>query len=120
MGLLHDIHEAVLGDRVPGEPRAPGEEARAADEVLSPLPPRLYRLLYASWLSYYSEGDALARLVDEADALDMALQALAYEKEGYDRALTEEFWRSAEPRIRSAAGKRLFEQLIKKRNLRPR
>jgi putative hydrolase of HD superfamily len=120
MGLLHDLHEAVLGDRVPGEPRAPGEEARALDEALFSLPPRSHRLLRDSWFSYYKGDDALARLVDEADALDMALQALAYEEEGYDRVLTGEFWESVKPRVRSPIGKRLLEGLIKKRDFRPR
>lgn len=95
MGLLHDLHEAITGDKVPGEARAPGEELRAAERLFSLLPPGLRQRLQRLWLSYYREEGELARLVGEADALEMALQAQAYEEEGYGRGALREFLESA-------------------------
>lgn len=107
MALLHDLHESITGDRTPEEGRP--DEDRAMLEVLSGLDQRLREAFYTLWVEYREGGSKEARIVKQADKLEMALQALEYMSSGYPKELLEEFIRSAEKNVQDEEFKRMME-----------
>jgi len=99
LALLHDLHEARIGDVVPSQKHTlkAGAAANAQKEMLSCTPlasearPRASKKLKA--------------LCHDADKLDMLLQAIEYTNDGSTN-LTE-FFTSALPQIKSRSGKKL-------------
>ena len=89
MALLHDLPEARVGDLQPGTPGKKGAEEKAMRSVLSHLPKGLEKEYRRLWEEYASGKSKEAKIVKEADKLEMLLQALEYEKEGHN---TEDFW----------------------------
>ena len=81
MALLHDLAEGVTGDIVPGS-MDPDEKHRlereAMHRILDGLPERLKDAYGAIWREYVSAQTPEARLVHDADRLDMGLQAHRY------------------------------------------
>lgn len=100
MALLHDLAESETGDLVPGSvPRE--EKLRREDSamarVLKSLPPRTSRMYAAAWREYRLGETREARLVREADKLEMAVQASEYARPGLD---VEPFLESARAAVR--------------------
>ncbi len=94
MALVHDLAESVLTDL----PKRAGEllgravkheaERRAMQHILAGFPAGLeYEAL---WAEYEASATPEARLVHDADKLDMVLQARAYRRAGC--ADLDEFW----------------------------
>lgn len=82
---LHDLAEAWVGDITPHDGVSPDDKAareRAAMRAWCARLPNGAELL-ASWEAYEAQGDEEARFVRQLDRLDMALQALAYERAGH-------------------------------------
>jgi putative hydrolase of HD superfamily len=102
LALVHDLHEVVTGDRLPGEPRS-GEES-AVKALASGLPAELGGLIEGAWRDYWYGLVPEAKVVREADRLDLAAQALCYESQGYPAEALDEFWRSARRGVRSRLG----------------
>lgn len=119
IALVHDLAEARVGDRMPGEwteAQKHAREARALRAMLKPLPPALRRAYEALWLDYERGGSAEARLVAELDKLEMVAQGVAYERAGRARARAfDGFWGTAE---RAVATPFLRERLAALRALR--
>jgi putative hydrolase of HD superfamily len=95
LALLHDLAEARVGDLTPADEVAPAEksarEVAAFAAIVGGLPEGA-RLL--DLFEEYEHGASPeARLVREIDRLEMAMQALEYER-AYGRDL-DEFWVSA-------------------------
>lgn len=119
MALLHDLAECVLGDLPQPALHYLTEEAkrRAEAEVhrdlLTDLP---HPARCSAILDEYAEGETpTARLVHEADQLDMLIQARAYEVAGH-RGL-DEFWQKAEAyRWSSTVAESLYRTLMAERN----
>jgi putative hydrolase of HD superfamily len=109
LALVHDLHEVVTGDRLPGEPRS-GEES-AVKALASSLPSELGGLIEGAWRDYWYGLVPEARVVREADRLDMAAQALFYEGLGHSAEVLEEFWRSARRGVRSPLGLATYRAL---------
>lgn len=119
IALLHDLAEARIGDRLPGEWTAKRKHAResaALRAMLRPLPPRLRKRYLALWLDYERARSPEARLVAELDKLEMAAQGLAYEKAGRARGRFGPFWATAERAVASPA---LRQRLAALRQARP-
>ena len=98
MALLHDLAESETGDLVPGS--VPAERKRRAEDealgrILRRLPPRTARMYAGAWREYRDGSSREARLVREADKLDMAVQASQYARPGRDVAPFLESARSA-------------------------
>lgn len=97
MALLHDLAESVIGDLpLPAQRFFPagvkGTAERAAlVELLAGLPDS--RRLLDIWAEYEEGSGPEARVVHDADRLDMLLQALVYMERTGNRALAE-FWDS--------------------------
>lgn len=81
MALLHDMAEGITGDIIPGN-MDPAEKHRreheAMRQILDGLPERLKDAYDSVWREYVSAQTPEARLVHDADRLDMGLQAHRY------------------------------------------
>jgi putative hydrolase of HD superfamily len=117
IALLHDLPESVLSD-IP-TPAAchfpPGTKKEAEMEVLSALLCGILSLPNEQWRDWWQEFEdgtsAEARLVRDADRLDMFIQAYVYEQTTGNRWL-EEFWSSPESAsFEFAAARALYEKL---------
>jgi putative hydrolase of HD superfamily len=95
IALVHDLPEALTGDIPPSVWRLlpagskPAVEGQALAALLGDLPfaPRLAAL----WQEYRDAESPEARLVHDADRLDLFVQALTYERQAGNRQLAE-FW----------------------------
>jgi len=100
MAVLHDLPEAVTGDLSLGASRLlpAGAKSQAEGAALDELGANLPHV--AGWRRTWEEfeaGESLeARLVRDADRLDLLTQALVYERTTGNREL-DEFWTFAPP-----------------------
>lgn len=81
IAILHDVGEARVGDLTPHDPTTPDDkherERNAVREILGKLP---HGGDYLSCWEEYEHGESLeAKIVKQADRLEMALQATVYE-----------------------------------------
>jgi 5'-deoxynucleotidase YfbR-like HD superfamily hydrolase len=100
--LLHDLHEARVGDLVPSQKRKrKPNEAKVEREMLegTPLAPEI------ALLRGRRAPARVLLLAADADRLDMLLRAL--ENRGKGSARMREFIRSALAQIKSKSGKKL-------------
>ena len=118
LAVVHDLAESLMGDlpasasALLGRAVKHAAEARAMEAMVEGLPHgEAYRALWAE----YSAGESPeARLVKDADTLDMLLQALLYEEAG-QRNLGE-FWAGRrEEDFHSGAARALFRALRERR-----
>lgn len=113
MALVHDLAEAVTGDIIVSS-REIAPEMRPDDKT------RLERAAMDQWVDaaavrelwegYEAQTSHEARFVRDMDLVDMCLQALAYRRQDPDLQGLEEFFLSAESRIVTATGRRLWQQ----------
>ncbi|MCX6049481.1 MAG: HD domain-containing protein, partial [Chloroflexi bacterium] len=115
IALVHDLAESILTDlpkrsaALLGSDVKHAAEARALAQLFTDLPNSdLYRLL---WAEYDNNSSPEARLVRDADKLEMVHQALCYERRGHHNL--EEFWQ--EHTWQYEASKLLFEHLYQNR-----
>jgi putative hydrolase of HD superfamily len=100
MALLHDLAEGVTGDLSLGASRLlpPGAKAAMEAAAMAELGDGL--TIFARWRALWDEFEAgrsdEAKLVRDADRLDLLTQALVYETTTGNRALGE-FWSFAPP-----------------------
>lgn len=128
IALLHDVAEARTGDiptRVRPEDRqvTPEEKRRreyeAMETILAPI--RTGDWVMERFSDYEERRTPEARFVADMNLVDMVLQALRYRREGrYDRTSDtldpakgefpglSEFFATAEPRLSTDTGRRLF------------
>ncbi|MCP8303867.1 MAG: HD domain-containing protein [archaeon] len=117
MALLHDACESVIGDSMSYKTKEKDLEKRRLEDkamiqILSTLPDDIKEMYSELWKEFQDGSSVEAKLVREIDKLEMALQALEYEEEGYDRERLSEFWESAGRAINDPEVKAIFE-LIK-------
>jgi putative hydrolase of HD superfamily len=115
LAVLHDLAESIVTDlpkrsaQLLGAETKRRAEAEAFEGILAGLPASNdYAIL---WAEYVSSSSPEARLVHDADALEMVHQALQYECAGH-RTL-DEFWRGH--RWHFGLCEHLFEVLQKSR-----
>jgi len=106
LALLHDLHEARIGDVVPSQKHTlkEGAAARAQEEMLSNTP--------LSEETRHHASTKLQMLVRDADKLDMLLQAIEYTNKG--NSGLEEFFASALSQIKSPSGKKLAKMALER------
>jgi putative hydrolase of HD superfamily len=126
LAVVHDLAEARTGD-VPtrADPNAESvdreaKRRRERDAVASLLGP-FDGDLRAAWDEYEARETPAAQFVKDMDLVDMCAQAVRYEREqrydpdddgafeAYDRL--DEFFATAEPRLRTEVGRDLFDRL---------
>ena len=111
MALVHDLGEARLGDITPADRISKAEksrdEAAAFGEIVDGLPegPALFDL----WREYETGATPEARAVRQLDKLEMAFQALAYER-AHGHPL-DEFWASARAALSDPLLVEIFDRL---------
>jgi putative hydrolase of HD superfamily len=107
IALLHDLHEARIGDLVPSQKRkAKPDEARVEREMLSGT-------LFAREAPLLAGKGASKRIMliaRDADKLDMLFRAIENKKGGSKRM--SEFIDSALLKIKSKSGKKLAKQAL--------
>lgn len=125
LAVLHDVAEARTGDEATradpdAETVAPAEKERRERDAVEDLLGPFSADLRESWEEYEARETETARFVKDMDLVDMCLQAVVYETAGrydpdadnpnfeaYDRL--DEFFATAEPRLRTPVGRELFE-----------
>jgi putative hydrolase of HD superfamily len=118
MALLHDVCEAVSGDIQPGEMEVSLKEAKetaALTGLLRALPEPMLASYVALFEEFNRGASQEALLVKDLDKLEMAMQAAAYERKGIKKELLDEFWRTAEERIKSETGRKMLSSLASSR-----
>ena len=109
MALLHDLSESLtfdiskaylryLGRK--GSRMKTGLEKKATSRVLADLQnDRLARTFRAALKEYSSSNSLEARIVHSADALDLLLQVIEYERMGYSKATLDPIWRETRSKL---------------------
>lgn len=98
MSLLHDLAESTTGDYTPekiSKKEKAGIEKKEIEKILSKLPKDLFLKYLDIWDEYYQNETLESRLVHQLDKLEMAFQALVYEKQGHSREKIKPFIDSA-------------------------
>ncbi|MFW5964488.1 MAG: HD domain-containing protein [Natronomonas sp.] len=127
LAVVHDVAEAETGDiatRAEADAQsvdADEKERREREAMAGPLA-ALGEGIHEAWEAYETRDTAEARFVKDMDILDTCLQALVYERqqrydpdadnphfEAYDDL--DEFFATGEPRLSTARGRELFEQV---------
>lgn len=111
MALIHEAGEVYAGDITPVDGvSAEDKHEREKDSAL-----RVFRSLpqamnyLALWQEFEENATAEARIVKQADRLEMLLQAVVYEKIGYHDF--EEFFTNTQPLMKDPEFKRLFDDV---------
>lgn len=91
MALLHDLAEAVTGDLTPRQKQGNHDEleSKALDKVMESLPKRISDNYNETFKEYQLNETPEAKLVHNADKLDMLYQAKEYEGKGNK---LDQFW----------------------------
>ena len=125
MVLIHDIGESLVGDTVyeSGNKVIASLEKKHADERKAMLTiftgyadKEEYLNLWEEWLQRKTPETQLVKWVEK---LEMAMQALKYENEGYEHSLFDEFWENAEKYLKDSYLEGLFKTLKKERGKLP-
>ena len=121
MLLLHDIHEAIIGDydyfakKQIGEHEVKKREFEAIRRILEVLPEKFKRKYLSLWNEFEERKTLEAKIARQIDQLEMIFQALEYEKEGYDKEKLDVFWKNVEEKIEDEDLKKIFRILEEKR-----
>jgi len=91
MALLHDLAEAETGDLTPRQKGVDPEafslaEDATMDKLLKKIPDAIKGTYRAAWHEYSEASTDEARLVRDADKLDMIIQAFEYQAEVGDHS----------------------------------
>ncbi len=97
MALLHDLAEGETGDLTPTQKEKDPEAARRAEEkamerLLGKLPDTVRGTYTSAWREFSEARTPEARLVRDADKLEMVMQASEYQREGGDASRLMRFW----------------------------
>lgn len=121
MALVHDLGEVSIGD-IKWERGArviASQEAKHQDEAVA------VRKMFADnpsfqeyldlWQEFNRQKTKEAKAVKEFDKLEMIVQALEYQNEGYPKELFDEFWENGEKYLKNGQLKEVFAFLKSKR-----
>lgn len=121
LALLHDLHEALIGDydsfdkqRI-GEVQAKKNQQQAINDVFAALPEAIRESYVSLAEEYLRQETPEAKLVKQIDKLEMIMQALQYEKQGYDGSKLQVFWDSVEGTLTDPDLKIVLELLKEQR-----
>ena len=121
MALIHDIGEALVGDVIyeHGKKRIGPLKVKNADERNAVK--EIFRDVakkgeYVSlWEEFVAQDTQEARFVKRIEKLEMVIQALEYQKYGYDSNLFDEFWENARKYIKGTDLENILQELEIKR-----
>lgn len=99
MALMHDLGEAIIGDWDALQTKLDGKveekqrkENEALRKILALLPEELREKYSEIWEELVKDETPESRLFKQVDRLEVLLQAVEYEKEGYDKEKFAAFW----------------------------
>jgi putative hydrolase of HD superfamily len=97
MALLHDLAEAETGDLTPSQKEVDTEGFKHAEDtamvrLLEKLPEAIRGAYRAAWREFSDASTEEARLVRDADKLEMVMQASEYQQEIGDCGKLMRFW----------------------------
>lgn len=80
MSLLHDLPEAIIGDLTPSQKtrETKEKEEEAMYRILNMIPEMQLKLYLSTWNEYKEGKTKEAKLVQQLDKIEMALQAKEY------------------------------------------
>ena len=122
MILLHDLAEAIMGDwdyfakKKLGKEKFKQREEEAIEKILSLLPKELNKKYFKLWHEFLENSSKEAKLARQIDKIEMMLQVLEYEKEGYDKERLKGFWEHHEKDFTDKDLKKIFELIKKERS----
>ncbi|MGQ9582681.1 MAG: HD domain-containing protein [Thermoplasmatota archaeon] len=109
MALIHDLGESAIGDLTPRSGVSRERKAQMEEEAVRALGNAEVLALYRE----YVEGETpVARLVYEADVLEMLAQARELEMAGHPRRALEPFWEGWSREIVSPGMRVLVRRLL--------
>ncbi len=98
MALLHDLSESITGDFTPEEISKNDKkeiENQTMNEILSRLPSEIANEYAKIWNEFLDGASKESVLMHEIDRLEMAMQSLKYNAEGYPKEKLALFFESA-------------------------
>ena len=98
MANLHDLAESIVGDSMPdviSHNEKIIKEDAAMRKIISKLPDNLCKKYLDIWNEYIQNKTVSSKFVHNIDKLEMAIQAKAYELDGYSKQSLQLFLRSA-------------------------
>jgi putative hydrolase of HD superfamily len=122
MSLIHDLGESSIGDliwergaRIIGSQiEKHKDEGHAVRRIFES--DGEFDDYFEIWKEFEEQKTKEALIVKQLDKLEMTLQALEYEKEGYSSILLEEFWENSEKYLKGRELEPVFRALQKLRN----
>lgn len=119
MALIHDLGEASIGDLVwergnkvvGSQQEKHKDELEAVKEMFGNTYPEYLEL----WKEFEKQETPEAKALKLFDKLEMVMQALDYEKNGYAKNDLQEFWDNSEKYLKNSELEELFAQLKKLR-----
>lgn len=121
MALIHDLGEVGIGDikwesgkKVIGSQKKKHiDEEKVISQMFADNPN--FQEYIQLWQEFNHQQTREARIVKQLDKLEMVIQALEYEKEGYPSEWFDEFWENAEKYLKNQELEPFFVFLKKKR-----
>lgn len=108
MALIHDLGEIGIGDikwesgkRIIGSQKQKHKDERNVVERIFADNPS-FKEYVSLWEEFEEQKTRESKIVKLLDKLEMAIQALEYEKEGYSSDLFEEFWENTEKYLKNS------------------
>lgn len=121
MALVHDLGEVSIGDIkwesgkqvIGSRDQKYEDEKKAVQKIFSDNPN--FQEYVDLWEDFEQQNSKEAKVVKLIDKLEMAMQALEYEKEGYPPNWFDEFWQNAEKYLEGSELEVYFQELQKQR-----
>lgn len=121
MALIHDLGECGIGDikwesgrTVLVPPYAKHrDEGKVMKKIFKDLDDG--RKYFDLWREFTYQTTPEAKFVKQLDKLEMAIQALEYERKGYSAELFDEFWENVDKYLSGADLEDVFQELKKTR-----
>jgi len=122
MALIHDLGEAGIGDikwesgkKVIGsQEKKHADEEKVINQIFADNPN--FQEYVELWKEFNGQETREAKIVKQLDKLEMVIQALEYEKEGYPSEWFDEFWENAEKYLKGQELEPFFIFLRNKRS----
>jgi len=120
MALIHDLSEALIGDwdsfakKKLGVEKLRQKEEESMEKIFAFLPENLKEKYISVWKEFQEQKTEEAKLVKQLEKVEMVIQALEYEEEGYDKKRLEKFFDDVRPILKDEELKNLFVILEKK------
>lgn len=122
MSLIHDLGEVIIGD-IKWEQ---GKKVIASQEIKHQDEEKAIRKLFRDnpsfkeyidlWKEFNEQKTKEAKLVKEFDKLEMVVQALEYQREGYPAKNFDQFWENGAKYLEKGRLGEYFRFILKKRN----